>query len=392
MSIQDLQKLNVESLYRPLSVKGLDLANRIVMSPMTREFATNGVLPPESAKYYAARARGGVGLIITEATTVNHEVAHYSTREPYMFGDEALSRWRDVVAEVHAEGGKIFPQLWHTGLARKRRQTHNPETPSIGASALSSSDLDAGKDAGLPVEGARGKSPVREATENEIADVIAAFGQAAFDAKQQGFDGIAVHGAHGYLIYQFYWSRSNVRQDGYGGSFENRNRLGLEVVREIRRRVGPDFPIMFRFSQWSGWDYGAKLATNSAELEGLLIPLADAGVDILDASTRRFWQPEFVGSDLNLAGWAKKITGLPTMTVGSVGLEAPLGDPATAKSRTSVTSENLEHLIRMVERGDFDLVGVGRALLENPDWANLVREGRWRDLKAYDAGWIYERL
>lgn len=382
--------LDTRSLFEPVEAPGLVLRNRIVMSPMTREFADGGALPPESAQYYARRARGGVGLVVTEATTIDHEVAHYSMKEPHMFGQSALASWRRVVDAVHAEGARIFPQLWHTGLARKRRRTHNPDVPSISASAVSSSELAVHTEESF--DRRRSGTPARPATEADIEAVVSAFGQAAANAQQAGFDGIAVHGAHGYLIYQFLWERSNHRQDKYGGTLELRGRLAVEVVREIRRRVGPNFPIMFRFSQWSGWDYSAKLARDPVELERLLTPLVDAGVDVFDASTRRFWLPEFEGSDLNLAGWAKKVTGKLTMTVGSVGLEAPYGDPATAKTRTSVAPDNLRALTKMLERGDFDLVGVGRALLANPCWPKIVREGRWTDLRPYDASRISEQL
>jgi 2,4-dienoyl-CoA reductase-like NADH-dependent reductase (Old Yellow Enzyme family) len=381
------EQLNTSALFEPVQIGKLTLRNRIAMSPMTREFADNGVLPPESAPYYASRAAGGTGLIITEATTIDHEVAHYSTREPYMFGEAALASWRRVVEAVHAEGGAIFPQLWHTGINRKRKRTHNPDVPSIGPSDISSAQLAEGEGKSLPSD--RSSAAPRPATQADIDTIVAAFGQAAYEAQQVGCDGVAIHGAHGYLLYQFYWERSNKREDGYGGSFDNRSRLAIEVVREIRRRVGPDFPIMFRFSQWAGWDYAAKLAPDPKGLERLLLPLVDAGVDIFDASTRRFWLPEFDGSDLNLAGWAHRITGKPTMTVGSVGLESPLGDPGTL---TGVATDNLRRLIEMVERGDFQIVGVGRALLANPGWADIVREGRWDALQPYDASRIVEAL
>jgi 2,4-dienoyl-CoA reductase-like NADH-dependent reductase (Old Yellow Enzyme family) len=381
------QGLDTSALFEPVQIGGVRLKNRIAMSPMTREFATDGVLPPEAADYYARRAAGGTGLIITEATTIDHEVAHYTTREPYMYGEAQLASWRPVVDAVHAAGGAIFPQLWHTGMARQRSKVHNPGVASVAASPITSGSIAASTDDGSIVE-KPGVAPL-EATQQDIDAIVAAFGQAAFESQKLGCDGIAIHGAHGYILYQFYSRRSNRRTDAYGGSLQNRARFAIEVVREMRRRTGPDFPIMFRFSQWAGWDYGAKLAGNPKELEELLIPLADAGVDIFDASTRRFWLAEFEGSDLNLAGWAHKLTGKPTMTVGSVGLEAPMGAPGTL---TGVTTENLARLVEMVERGDFQIVGVGRALLANPDWADIVREGRWDDLRAYDASRLTDAL
>lgn len=375
---------DVSPLFRPLAVKtGLRLVNRIVMSPMTREFAEEGVLTEPVDEYYGRRAAGGVGLIVTEGTSVDHVVSHYSRKVPNFYGDAALARWRQVVDRVHAEGGRIFPQLWHTGVARRRKITHNPDLPSMSPSGVGMEHL--GPDSADPNAVARPSSVPPVAMElADIEAVIAAFGEGAAQAKAIGFDGAAVHGAHGYLPDQFLWERSNRRTDHYGGSFENRLRFAVELVREMRRRVGPDYPIMFRFSQWKGWDYGAKLAADPTELERLLIPLADAGVDIFDASTRRFWLPEFEGSPLNLAGWAKKITGKTAMTVGSVGLESPLGDLG-AGNRIAVSTENLARLMEMFDRGDFDLVGVGRALLANPDWAALVRDGRFEALKPYDA-------
>ena len=130
--------------------------------------------------------------------------------------------------------------------------------------------------------------------------------------------------AHGYLIDQFFWSPLNQRTDRYGGSPRARGQFGAEVVAECRRRVGPDFPILLRISDWKLIDYRRRLAENPQELEELLAPLVDAGVDLFDCSQRRFWEPTFAGSDLNLAGWTKKVTGVPTMTVGSVGLDCDL--------------------------------------------------------------------
>lgn len=136
--------------------------------------------------------------------------------------------------------------------------------------------------------------------------MIAAFAQAADDAKRIGFDGIELHGAHGYLIDQFFWGKTNRRTDRYGGDLVDRTRFAVEIVKACRRAVGPDYPIALRFSQWKSSDYTAKLAETPDELARFLAPLANAGVDIFHCSTRRCWESEFIGSDLNLAGWTKK--------------------------------------------------------------------------------------
>ncbi len=336
------------------------------MAPMTREFAPGGVHGQEAPAYYARRAAGGAGLIITEGTSVGHNVAHHTAKVPHFYGEKAFDAWKLVVDAVHACGGRIFPQLWHTGLYRVREETENPEEPSIAPSVV-------------------GKSQPRAMTETDIADVVAAFATGAGHAKRLGFDGVAIHGAHGYLLDQFLWTRTNKRTDAYGGPPENRVRFGVELVRAIRSIVGPDFPILLRFSQWKGSMFGQELAANPMELERLLVPLADAGVDIFDASMRRFWLPEFEGSRLNLAGWAKKLTGRRTMAVGSVGLEGPLVKGRVSEhTATEVSQDNLGALIEMLERGDFDLIAAGRILLANPCWPQIVARGDFTRLKAYD--------
>jgi 2,4-dienoyl-CoA reductase-like NADH-dependent reductase (Old Yellow Enzyme family) len=360
-------QLDVSPMFRPLTVGALDLPNRIVMSPMTRSFAPGGVLDAAMADYYAARAAGGAGLIVSEGTAVDHEVSHYTGNIPHFYGEAALAQWRAVLAAVHGAGGRMFPQLWHTGLGRMAHLTANPDTPSIGPSVV-------------------GSKPVRAMEQRDINAVIEAFATGAATAETLGFDGVAIHGAHGYLLDQFFWLRTNRRDDRYGGELANRIRFAVELVQEMRRRVAPGFPIMFRFSQWKGTDYNAKIAETPDQLAAILQPLAAAGVDIFDASARRFWLPEFPGSTLNLAGWAKKLTGKPAMAVGSVGLESPLevkGHLET-QSLASVSAENLAPLLEMLARDEFDLVGIGRVLLANPRWPNLIRAARFSELLPYD--------
>ncbi len=145
------------------------------------------------------------------------------------------------------------------------------------------------------------------------------------------------------------------------------------MIRAIRNAIGKDMPIMLRFSQWKQQDYAARLVHTPQELEQLLLPIGAAGVDIFDASTRWFWKPEFPGSDLNLASWAQKITGKPAMTVGSVGLSNDLYEALQTGSAETV---DLAALMEKFNRGDFALVGVGRALLSDPAFANKIRSGR----------------
>lgn len=223
----------------------------------------------------------------------------------------------------------------------------------------------------------------REMSESDIADVIASFARGARDAVALGCDAIELHGAHGYIFDQFFWDVTNKRTDRYGGSdIADRARFAAETVAAIRREVGDDLAVIFRISQWKVYDYDARLARDPAELERWLAPLVDAGVDIFHASERRFWEPSFEGSDFNLAGWVKSVTGLPTITVGSIGLSRDLmADFVEGTSHPEV--ERLQDLERRFERGDFDLVAVGRALLSDPQWLQLVRAGNFAGLKPY---------
>ncbi len=191
-----------------------------------------------------------------------------------------------------------------------------------------------------------------------------------------------LHGAHGYIIDEFFWEGTNQRDDRYGGSLEKRTSFAADITRAVRKVVGEDYPILLRFSQWKQQDFTARLAHTPAELERFLAPLADAGVDMFHCSTRRFWEPEFPdeGSDMNLAGWTKKLSGKPTMTVGSVSLNA---DFITAFHAAGAQTTGIDRLLEMLARGDFDLVAVGRALIVNPDWPNKIRAGRFDQLKPY---------
>ena len=357
-------------LFSPVTVGNLKLANRIVMAPMTRGFSPNGVPGENVAEYYKRRAENQVGLIITEGTLINHPAAAEGLNRPNFYGTAALNGWSQVVKAVHKVGGKIVPQLWHVGTARKTNGDNpNPEAPPIGPSGI---DLMTGEKVTTPM------------TIAEIEQIIEAFATASADAKKLGFDGIEIHGAHGYLIDQFFWEKTNHRQDKYGGNMRARSQFAVEIVQACRKAVGPDFPIIFRYSQWKTGSYQTKLANTPEELSIFLAPLVEAGVDIFHCSTRRYWEPEFDGSTLNLAGWTKKITGKPTITVGSVGLDTNFIEFFAEGKGAKATS--ILPLIERLEKGEFDLVAVGRALLADPAWATKIRENRISDLIPFEPG------
>jgi 2,4-dienoyl-CoA reductase-like NADH-dependent reductase (Old Yellow Enzyme family) len=279
-----------------------------------------------------------VGLIVTEGTIINHPDASNQANVPHFYGEAAMNGWAHVVSEVHEAGGRIIPQIWHMGA----------------------------------------KGHVNDYSEAEIATIVQEFAQAASEAKRVGFDGVEIHGAHGYLIDQFLYEKTNSRTDRYGGDMIARTRFAVEVIEACREVVGPEFPIVLRLSQWKSDDYQAKLAETPELLEQLLAPLVQAGVDIFHCSTRRFWEPEFEGSDLNFAGWTKKLTGKPTITVGSIGLDGDFTSLFTEGKGAS--NVGIDGLVQRLQNDEFDLVAVGRALLVDPEWAKKIQEGRTDDL------------
>ncbi len=361
-------KVNTDKLFEPFSVKSLHLKNKIVMAPMTRTFSPGGVPTADVAAYYRRRTEGDVGLIITEGTYISHKAANGYERVPAIHGEAALAGWKYVVDEVHAAGGKIVPQLWHVGSIRKEGIEPDKTVPGYSPSGL----YKPSSKNGIAM------------TKADIDEVIASFAQAALDAKSVGFDGVEVHGAHGYLIDQFFWQGTNERTDEYGGSLENRTRFGVEIVKAIRAAVGEDFAIIFRFSQWKQQDYSARLCETPEQLETFLTLLSNAGVDVFHASTRRFWLNEFEGSDLNLAGWTKKLTNKPVITVGSVGLDGDFIGEGNSDLSGSSNPMGVDALMERLNKDEFDLVAVGRALLVDPQWVNKIRNNKLEDIKPFN--------
>lgn len=357
--------MNTDSLFKPFSLKTLHTKNRIVMAPMTRSFSPNGIPTDDVAAYYAKRAEGEVGLILSEGTVINRPSSSADPNIPHFYGDQALAAWKKVINNVHAKGGQMGPQIWHQGIHANHASGWLPNTPFEGPSTFNSPGFENGV----------------AMTDSAIADTIAAFGQAAADAKALGFDTVEIHGAHQYLIDQFFWDATNNRTDIYGGkTLAERTRFGVEVIKEVRKRVGEDFALIIRLSQFKPAAYDFKLAKNENEMEQWLTPLADAGIDIFHCSQRRFWEPEFEGSDLNFAGWAKKLTGKATISVGSVGLD---GDFFGAFAGQSSQPSSLDELVRRMDRGDFDLVAVGRPLLADPNWVEKIKNNRTSELKGF---------
>ncbi|MCK9541600.1 MAG: 12-oxophytodienoate reductase [Novosphingobium sp.] len=395
------QTLDVSPLFTPLAIGRLTLKNRFVMAPMGRSSSAGGVLSDAYAPYYARRAAGGAGLIIGEATAINHPTAKHMATCSTIYGAGAEA-WAKVADAVHAAGGAFMPQLWHAALMRSpypaddpKLEMANRDMKSMGPSGLYMPGLI--DPALVPPEPVQVEEPMTPA---EIDHCIRAYAEAARTAMEIGCDGVNIHGAHGYLIDEFLWARLNRRTDAYGGSIANRVRFATEVVAACRAATAPDFPIILRLSQWKQQDYKARLAETPDELAEIVMPLAEAGADLFDCSTRRFWEAEFPGSDLSLSGWIKQLTGKPTMMVGSLGiakevlekdamdaLRAVAAGKGVAETADAATIEGPPHMLddalRRFGRGDFDLMGVGRMLISNPDFVDRIRAGDYQGMNAY---------
>ncbi len=355
----------VDFLFTPFRLGKLALPNRIVMAPMTRSFSPGKVPGEDVAAYYRRRAEGGVGLILSEGVHPNTTTADGTPNVPDVVTPAAKAGWKKVAAGVKAAGGLMALQLWHEGPYRNPAKTAHPEIASWSASGL--------KVPGKPALWA----PMTEA---EIETAIEEFVAAAAASQELGFDCAEFHGAHSYLLDSFFWSETNLRRDKWGGDWTGRTRFASEIIRRTRRRVGPDFPLLIRISQWKQQDFAAKSAATPQELEKWLAPLVEAGIDAFHCSQRRFWEPAFDGDDRNVAGWVKALTGKPAISVGSVGLSGEF--TATYGGEVSQPAA-LDRLVEMMERGDFDLIAVGRALLQDPQWAEKVRLGRIEELKDF---------
>ncbi|MES2032779.1 MAG: 12-oxophytodienoate reductase [Pseudomonadota bacterium] len=347
--------MSVDALFRPFACKSLRTSNRIAMASMAR-WATPGGDPAPLADFYRRRVEGGVGLILTEGANPDRPAAGNDPNSLKLHGD-ALDSWPAVIDAVHAAGGAIVPQLWHCGATAKPGGRWTPPAPHESPSGLQAPGI------------ARGEAM----SEVAIAETIAAYVAAAETAQALGFDGVEIHAGHGYLLDQFLWSATNLRTDRWGGdTLAERSRFPLAIVRAVREAVGPDFALLLRISQWKSADLTARLVNDPAELQAWLAPFVEAGIDIISVSQLRWDQPEFAGSPLSLAGWVKKLLGVPVIVAGGVGMSA---DFIAAFTGATGTPEPLDPVAARLEAGEFDMVAVGRGLLADADWARKVREG-----------------
>ena len=332
------------------------------MAPMTRNQSPGGIPTQKVIAYYSRRAKAEVGLIITEGIEVSHKASSAYPNVPRLDSNEAKEAWKKVVEEIKNNNGAVIAQLWHCGGFRKLGMQPNPEVPGHTASGLVKP----------------GKKVAHEMTLDDIKETIDAYASDAKICEEIGFDGVEIHGAHGYLIDNFFWSGTNIREDEYGGTIQNRSQFVSDIIKSVRENVSENFIVGLRFSQWKQHDFEAKLASNPEELKMILTLPVESGLDYLHSSMRRFWESEFEGSNENLAYWTKKITKIPTIGVGSVGLDSDFIDMTAPAKPTSI-----DKAIDDITNDKYDLIAVGRALLSDHEWVLKMKEGRVNDVIPY---------
>jgi NADPH2 dehydrogenase len=321
----------VPKLLDPLTVGGLSLKNRIVMPPMANDLATTkGEVTQPLIAHYTRRA-AGVGLVVVEHSYIAKD-GKRSSRQLGIYDDALIKGLADLAQSIHAKGTPVCIQITHAG--RRGNRSICGSQP-VAPSAMSASDSDE-----VP----------RELEKQEIQSLVRLFGEAARRAHKAGFEGVEVHGAHGYLLNQFTSPLSNRRTDEYGGSFENRIRFPLEVVEEARKALGSNSSLLYRLGAYDGQEGGVTIS----ECQALARQLVEAGVNIIDVSgglvgSERPGGFSSQGYFLPLAEKIKQAVEVPVIGVGGI------KDPEFADEA--------------IRRNRVDLVAVGRALLTDPAWA-----------------------
>lgn len=336
-------------LLDPIKINNWNLRTKIVMAPMTRSFADNttGTVGEDIVAYYRKRARDGVGLIITEGINPNPR-GKGTFGIPGLYTDNQVKAWRKVTDAVHEEGGKIVAQLWHVGRLTHSELTGGfpPQAPSV-----------------IKAEGLvhRLRKPYETPEEMSIQDihqVIEQYALAARNAVKAGFDGVEVHGAHGYLIDQFNSEMTNHRTDKYGGVLSNRLLFMKEILFAVTKEVGIDNTII-RFSEIKDDIPNYRWSNPDEEIKAFIQIFKEVGIKILHPSTNNF--TEKLSNDMTFHQLVRKYWEGPIIGVGNL---------------------NVEIANNAIREGTIDLAAFGRPLLANSDFVQRIKDGR--SIKPYN--------
>ncbi|MBN1188875.1 MAG: FAD-dependent oxidoreductase [Dehalococcoidales bacterium] len=340
-----------KELFKPGRIGKLELKNRIVMAPMgTYLGGRDGLVPDRMKRYYAERARGGVGLVIVEVASVDHPRGKVMTRQIGISDDKFLAGLTELVETVHKNGAAAGIQLQHGGRIAVPFLSGGHEPVSASVVPLVPKEL----------------GVTRELSVCEISGLVECFARAAVRARTAGFDGVEIHAGHGYLIDQFLSRSTNKRTDEYGGSLHNRARFLLEIIMETRRAAGNDFPVWCRID---GREFAIEDGITAEEAREIAGMIEKAGVDAVNLSGYggsmgvHFTEAPIVSSPgflLPLAQAMKKSVKIPVITAGRI-------SPELAE--------------KTLRDGDADFIAMGRPLLADPDLPRKLAEGKMEDIR-----------
>jgi 2,4-dienoyl-CoA reductase-like NADH-dependent reductase (Old Yellow Enzyme family) len=333
-----------DRLFSPFELGGFRLRNRIGVAPMTRMSSPGDSIPRQDVlDFLVRRAKNGAAMVYTEAIVTDYESAQGYPGQARLVTQRQIEAWKPVVEAIRKEGAVSIMQMFHCG--RMAWPEVNPANRSIAPSPSTPKQLN-------PLTGASYPVP-DEMSKFDIDHVIAGFVETAKGAVEAGFDGVEVHGAHGYLVNQFLSSYSNQRMDEYGGSVENRYRFTHEVIQAVREVVPADRLFTFRISNWGVADMEVSLFENETEYRQMIEYLSREPIDAISVSTYSYGEKAF-GTDRNMAQITREATGLPILICGQI------HDRASAE-------DALE---------DADIVLSAKSMLLNPDWVDDVRAGK----------------
>ena len=337
----------LRTLFSPCKIGKMEIKNRLAVSPMVSNFCEkNGKATERFIAYHEEKARGGWGLIFTENYAITPDARGFSAMAA-LYEDAQIEGHKRMTDRVHAAGAKIVAQIVHAG----RQTNHRMNT---GVQVVAPSAIPCPDNQEMP----------HELSIPEVRQMIARFGDAALRVKKAGFDGVEIHGGHGYLIAEFMSSYSNKRTDQYGGILSNRLRFAKEVIEDVRAKVGSDFPILFRISSHEGMPGGRKLHDTRA----IAMMLEEWGIAAIDVTIGTYGDGYTVPSMAEEHAWnadssaeIKKVVSIPVMIVGRI------NEPILAES--------------LLRSGMADIIAMGRGSLADPQLPNKAREGKFENIR-----------
>lgn len=336
----------MKKIFEPIKINTMELKNRMMVSAMVSNYCnSDGLATEQYIAYHEKKARGGWGLVITENYPVVADGGGF-VKIPGLWDDSQIPSHCIFTDRVHAAGGKIVAQIYHAG---RETTTEISGSRPVAPSAI--------KEPTMP-------EVPRELTVKDIEDLVEYFGDCALRVKKAGFDGVEIHGAHGYLINQFLSPFSNKRSDEYGGSIRNRSKFAIDIIKNVREKVGKEFPIFFRMTVVEYVDGGLTIEESKA----IAMLLEEAGIDAFHctqgvyATVNVILAPFAVpyANFINNAAEIKKVLTIPVIGVGRI------NNPDVAES--------------ILVSGKADMVTMARASLADPDMPNKAKEGRFEDI------------